>query len=489
MRAVFFFRRLAQYDWLALVALAPVVVYAERVPPWLTGVVVALMFLTWFARRVTMGYAFTRTTLNIPLLCLMLTVPLGLYATANLADSWPFLVRLLFGVAVYFVAVRASADARTLPFALSVWLLCVFAIALLALVSVDWVTIKFPLLTPLATRLPRLFSGLGSRAGQGLNPNVVGGTLALFAPSLVAALWLWRAPRTSTVWFDPMHRVGRVVWLVALFIVGGLLVLTQSRSALFGVGVAVVVLLAAQSRSVRWLALVACIVAIIGALVVGPSALGNLLLGDGGTSVGSLNFAERQEVWSRALYAIQDFPFTGVGLNQFEAVARLLYPFFLAGPDAQVSHAHNDYLQTAVDFGLGGLVAYAALLSATAIVVVRAYRASSDARQRLLLLGFACGLLAFQIFGLSDAIPLGARTSFVWWLTLGMLHGLCAQADAKPMRGLRVTSRDVVLLWLLASLVAIAFVGDEALLGVGLAVVGGGVVGVAARLQYEATSL
>jgi len=36
----------------------------------------------------------------------------------------------------------------------------------------------------------------------------------------------------------------------------------------------------------------------------------------------------RVEVWSRALYGIQDFPFTGMGMNAFRRVVPVLYPCF-----------------------------------------------------------------------------------------------------------------------------------------------------------------
>ena len=38
------------------------------------------------------------------------------------------------------------------------------------------------------------------------------------------------------------------------------------------------------------------------------------------------------EIWSRALYALQDFPFTGVGLGAFRRVVNVLYPLFLVPP-------------------------------------------------------------------------------------------------------------------------------------------------------------
>jgi putative inorganic carbon (HCO3(-)) transporter len=270
---------------------------------------------------------------------------------------------------------------------------------------------------------------------------------------------------------------GRTLWLIALIIVGGLLVLTQSRSALLGVALAAAVLLGVRSRLMRWLAIAGLVAGLVAIFIIGPSSLGDALSGNGNTtaSSGSLNFAEREEVWSRAIYAIQDFPFTGVGLGHFETVARLLYPFFLAGPDAQVTHAHDIYLEMAVDFGVGGLVAFAAMLVATAISVFRSYRRLADPA-RLTLLCLASGLLAYQVFGLTDAIPLGTRVSFEWWLLLGLVIGFALIGNPMPVWSLRRHIGPVLeqfALWLLGSLVAISFVGENGLLGIGLALSAG----------------
>ena len=77
------------------------------------------------------------------------------------------------------------------------------------------------------------------------------------------------------------------------------------------------------------------------------------------TDINSL--AGRQEIWSRALYAIQDFPLTGTGPGLFRELVPPLYPLFRLSSDKDIAHAHNQWLQTALDFGLPGLIAYLAL--------------------------------------------------------------------------------------------------------------------------------
>ena len=91
---------------------------------------------------------------------------------------------------------------------------------------------------------------------------------------------------------------------------------------------------------------------------------------------------QRVEIWSRALYMLQDFPFTGIGMGAFRQVANLLYPFFLAGPDAEIPHAHNIFLQVGVDLGLPGLVAWLALLILVCVCAWLVYRRGREAGGR-----------------------------------------------------------------------------------------------------------
>ena len=86
------------------------------------------------------------------------------------------------------------------------------------------------------------------------------------------------------------------------------------------------------------------------------------------------NVSGRVELWSRALYGIHDFPFTGMGMNVFRKVMPGLYPTYMATPGFDVAHAHNHLLQAALDLGVPGLIAYLALWIGTAALLVRVYR-------------------------------------------------------------------------------------------------------------------
>jgi putative inorganic carbon (HCO3(-)) transporter len=140
-----------------------------------------------------------------------------------------------------------------------------------------------------------------------------------------------------------------------------------------------------------------------------------------GVSLGGLE--GRIEVWSRAIYMIQDFPITGVGLGLFGDIADNLYPFFL-NPPGSVPHAHNLYLQIAVDVGIPGLIAWLSILSIVLALSWQLYRSGRMMRDNWtagLGAGLLCSQLALLTHGLLDAVTWGAvRPVPIVWALWGL---------------------------------------------------------------------
>jgi putative inorganic carbon (HCO3(-)) transporter len=170
----------------------------------------------------------------------------------------------------------------------------------------------------------------------------------------------------------------------------------------------------------RRITLVISALLVVGLLVIvisNPAPFLNLLVG-------------RTELWSRALYALQDFPFTGLGMNTFRSIVPRLYPLFLVGPQPDIGHAHNEFLQAGLDLGLPGLIAFVALYLGAFWMLVKVWRAES--LDTLLFyhataLGLGGGLLAHLIYGLTDAVALGAKPGLLFWMLLGLISGLHRQ--------------------------------------------------------------
>jgi putative inorganic carbon (HCO3(-)) transporter len=114
-------------------------------------------------------------------------------------------------------------------------------------------------------------------------------------------------------------------------------------------------------------------------------------------------------------------------MNDFRRVMPVMYPAFLTPPDYDVAHAHNQLLHTGAELGLPGLIAYLAVLFVVAAMLVRTWRHTGDARLRWLAAGLGAGFLAFFMFGMADAIALGAKLGIVFWAALA----LAAAVDAR----------------------------------------------------------
>lgn len=168
--------------------------------------------------------------------------------------------------------------------------------------------------------------------------------------------------------------------------------------------------------------------------------MGSDLATDPALSLNSLQ--GRLEVWSRAIYGIQDFPFTGMGMNAFRKVVNVLYPLFLVSPDTDIGHAHNEFLQAALDLGIPGLIAFIALYIGAFWMLWEIWKNSVVEQDgilsvvgqdtilsyaRPLVLGLGGGLLAHMLYGLTDAVALGAKQGLLFWMLLGLIAGLYGQ--------------------------------------------------------------
>jgi putative inorganic carbon (hco3(-)) transporter len=165
------------------------------------------------------------------------------------------------------------------------------------------------------------------------------------------------------------------------------------------------------------------LLAIFSIQIVGPDRIEAIWLNPPAeTVVGTLetlNF--RRELWPWAITAIGDFPFTGTGLGSFRHVAFRLYPLSI-DPRYDISHAHNIFLQTALDVGIPGLIIYLALLLVAAVVGWRVARRNYTFQP--VALGLLAGLAAFHVYGLADAIALGAKPGLILWMFFGILTGI-----------------------------------------------------------------
>jgi O-antigen ligase len=134
------------------------------------------------------------------------------------------------------------------------------------------------------------------------------------------------------------------------------------------------------------------------------------------------------EIWSSAMYAIKDFPLTGMGMNTFRSVAPFMYPLFV-NLDYDIAHAHNEFLHVAVDLGLLGLIAFVSIYILAFYMLFQLFNHSIQNPHdtfplKAVVFGLGGGLFAHLLWGMVDAIALGAKPGFLFWMLLGLISAL-----------------------------------------------------------------
>jgi len=407
-------------EFLLLGLATPFLLFPSREPK-ATVAVLALLVVLWLG-SLPWRRPWPVTPFNGALLLFTVMVGVGSIVTAYPDLTLSKATGFILGMGLFRWA--AGMRRRTaLVLALAAFLLAALGVWGLGLMGTAWLS-KVSALQTLLDRLPEQVVSLPGTPERGINPNQLGGVLALLLPLPVALALMGHFTWRSL----PLR-----LFLGGLAVAwGGTLLLTQSRSGWMGGAVGLVALaalwgLSGQQRWQRWAGAAFLFLVTMGAGALlthwGPGRVGELLAsatqGHVDSPVGTITIQGRLEIWSRALYAILDFPFTGCGLGTFRRTVWVLYPFFSLSPGFDVAHAHNIFLQTALDLGLPGLVAYLALLGLAGVAGWRVARRSKETRW--LGLGMLAGLVGLHVYGLTDALALGSRPHFLFWWMLGLL--------------------------------------------------------------------
>lgn len=426
-------------DWLVIALAAPFLIFPSPERSLALAVIPAVWIAGWIATQQPLA----RTPYNLSMLLLALMVLVSLFATYDMRVSLPKVSGVILGFGVFYCIARRGATARGWWLAFGAYTAMALAMAAVSLPGAKWEN-KIGFVQPLLTLLPPRLADLGVE--NGFSVNELAGTLLWAAPVLVTlSFWMltrpdWRA-HLRQAWSGIALR--GFVWLAALVVLG-ILVLTQSRSAYIGLSVAVfLTLFVTIPTKARWVMFGAvALLLIVGLALVAwqPDVIRGAVQGGSGLDATSAvnTWERRTEVWSRGVYAIQDFSFTGMGMNTFRSVVHVLYPFQIITETVDIAHAHNEYLQAALDLGIPGLIAFLALYLIAFWILWKIWRGASPAASQsansgprylpqLLALGFACGLLAHLVYAFTEVVALGSKPGVLFWMQLGLIAALFEQ--------------------------------------------------------------
>jgi putative inorganic carbon (HCO3(-)) transporter len=354
--------------------------------PW--PVLAAVIF--WPLRWQAYGYPSKRTPIDLGVALLVFMLPVTLWATALPEKTIPQVYRLALGILFFYALINWTYHTKRLSWILSGIILAGLALAGMAIFSVQFAS----------TKLSFIPAGIYQRfellVSDTIHPNVMAGNIVIIIPIGIALLFFcWRQMKFWQV-------------LLLSFIsltTTGILVLTQSRGAIIAFGGALLIIVILRGRR-GWVAIPLSLITVVFLIhQVGLSTMLDFI--SSGISVEGIS--GRVEIWSRAIFMIQDFSFTGVGMGSFMDVADLLYPFFLASP-GKIVHAHNVFLQIAVDLGIPGLIAWLSIFLGICLSGWQLYKFGKDNHDSWVAglgVGFLGSQLALVIHGMFDAVTWG----------------------------------------------------------------------------------
>ncbi len=421
--------------WLAL--LAPAILLPGRFwqLSWQPMLVLAL-FAFWPLRRLAYGRWSVSTSLAWPVGILMAWTPLTLWIAVDRPKAWIAVGYLLLGVAIYWAAINWL-PVRKHP----LWLVLPLALTgiVLAILGPQLLDIRQG---SQLVRLPGLYARVGllvALVGESMNGNVLAGGLVVIVPVMAA---LTVEPRwTRRLWLPVLTGVLAVGCLLPLF-------LTQSRGALLATLLALLVLLILRWPKLIWTLPLVFLAAGYAVFRLGIDGVLDALSND--TSL--VGLSGRIEIWDRALLALRDFPWTGVGHGQFLPIVPELYPFFTLPVD--IPHAHNLFLQIGIDMGLVGMIAYGTTVVIALVMAARSLRHANRGRvevrnrgrrwQRYTLnwalgAGVIAALVGLLLHGLVDAVLWNTKLAFLPWLLFAQAT-LISMPERRMRRGGRRSS-------------------------------------------------
>jgi putative inorganic carbon (HCO3(-)) transporter len=333
----------------------------------------------------------------------------------SLQAVWPHAL----GLVLYYLIVRWTWTPRQLRWAW--WGVVASGVGIAGLGFLGMLAkpqVLFPALKALLERLQSLVAPVVARIPDSFHPNVVAGAVLLTFPFLVL---LGAANLRAS---GPHGALRRVALACAVLIVLPTLALTQSRAAYLGALAAVALIVVLRRPRWLWGAVpLALAAAAIGGMTKGWRPLAEALV----SSDPTFGIAWRVDVWRVSRLMVGDFCFTGVGFGCFEPVQWLLYPLASGGT---APHAHNLFLQVAVDLGLPGAAAYALLILSIVVQGVKRLRrapgADASDPQLPMLVASLAAITAMLTQGLLDAAVWGNKGAFLPWVVMGLGAALAA---------------------------------------------------------------
>lgn len=374
---------------------------------WIWALLPIAIFLFLLQRSSERGLI-AKSPINAPLALLMIVAFASVFVTKDIGESSGKLAGLVYGVIVFFALIDALNTPKRIRFAVLVFLAMGMALAIVGVLGrEDYHKPFFEGVEAILPRIPRLNLHL-AEAERGVNLNPLGGILLLFFPLGISQIYHF-GRKNSGAALSRMRMTGLVLASAVLGCLTFAIVLTASFGTWFSLVIALW-LMGEKRRSLKSIAAgVGLVIGIFLLMRPGPEVKS----GDRtirGTLI--ISIEGRVKMWKNGLEIAAAHPVLGIGMDQLRRTPRFSY---------RDSHAHNQFLHTAAELGIPGLISYAAILLGIFWMAQEVRGSILPEWMRTTSRGLGAGIFAFTLFGLADAIPLGAKPGVFFWISLSLI--------------------------------------------------------------------
>ncbi|NJN98068.1 MAG: O-antigen ligase family protein [Anaerolineales bacterium] len=372
------------------------------------GPALVLALLPWLAHWLVWGWPTRRTYMGGALALLVVSTPVGIWASYDPALSWPLLWDPCFGrVSLFFAFINTQVSPHWLTTGL-IGVAVLFAFYFVGqydhfhyLEESGWL------------------ADLGRLTGSILpsfvfftpHPNAAASFLE--SSLLLSLVLVWQARGNK-----------KLIWGGAAALIAYGLLISASRGAWVGLVIAVSLwaIPLIPHRNLRWI--ISGIVVI--AVLAGIYGITQIILSESPPSFLSSTVdtgVSRLTLYRNSLYLLGDYPFTGIGLGDTFGMVYSRYQLLIHVP--YLTYSHNLFLSVGLGLGLLGLAALIWLLISFYLFVIRVEQVGLSTRYAHLFRSAWLGATITFIHGLTDA-PQFAGSGW----TMPMLFGILGLAVA-----------------------------------------------------------
>ena len=349
--------------------------------------------------------------IDTAMLLLSIQLFISTLSSGELLFSLPKITGILYGILVFYEMVRLLQTDILIRLGVGLFVAGNFALASLGLIGMkrDEEFFFGRAVDFLFEKIPQKNWGFQG-AESGFNTNALAGIMILFVPLCIvlAVYGIKKKARQHLI----SQRIDLMLFSGLTLYFCLILFLTQSIASWIAVALSLGFVLPTWKVKAAWFFPIIVFVIIV--LLVIPAIYDNTTA-EQEKPFWKKKIETRYMAWNEGLEAVNEKPFTGIGINHLKMRPEFIYEY---------SHAHNHMLHTAAELGIPGLIAYLAILIGTGYMCLEVWRNASAGWMRAAAQGLGAGQLAHFIFGLGDSIPLGAKPGIFFWVSLALIAAM-----------------------------------------------------------------